>query len=133
MEDHPSLLTQVAGLLLSSGFNVVHRLPDGERLREAMEVCKPDLVVMDITLPGTCGIELARQIRNQPQAPKVVMLTVHADADYVQAALGAGAAGFVVKSCLASDLVPALRSALADEIFVSGGIDPHASLPPTTT
>lgn len=122
VEDHPPLLTQVEQLL-AAGFTVVQGLPGGAGLAKAVKTFKPDLLVMDITLPGVNGLELTRQIRATSNGPRVVMLTVHADPDYVQAALRAGASGYVLKSRLASDLVPALHSALADKLFVSDGID----------
>ena len=118
VDDHPAVLRQVAQLL-SGEFEVVETLPDGRDLQHAVEARQPDVVVLDITLPGPSGIELARSLSATPAPPKVVFLTVHADPDYAREALATGALGYVVKSRLVSDLVPALHAALDGRRFVS--------------
>jgi DNA-binding NarL/FixJ family response regulator len=91
----------------------------GATLQRAIEIQHPDLVVLDITLPGVSGIELARDLTATAAGPKIVFLTVHDDPDYAREALAAGALGYVVKSRLASDLIPALHAALDGRRFVS--------------
>jgi DNA-binding NarL/FixJ family response regulator len=118
VDDHPAVLRQAAAVLAGE-FEVVDALPDGRTLLEAVVDRRPDLVVLDITLPGRDGLELARLLAAHATPPGVVMLTVHADPDYARAALAAGAAGYVVKSRLATDLVPALRAAGAGGRFLS--------------
>jgi len=105
--------------LLSCDFQVVDALLDGRNLHRAVEVRRPDLIVLDVTLPGISGIELACGLASTPQPPKIVFLTVHADPDYAREALAAGALGYVVKSRLASDLIPALHAALDGKRFIS--------------
>ena len=73
-------------------------------------------------MPGMSGIETARHLRAAGSRAKIVFLTVHADPDYIRAGLAAGATAYVVKSRLASDLVPAIREALAGRSFVSPSI-----------
>ena len=70
-------------------------------------------------MPRLDGIEAARQLRRLHQPARLVFLTVHEDADYARAALDAGGLGYVVKARLASDLLPAIRAALADRPFIS--------------
>jgi DNA-binding NarL/FixJ family response regulator len=118
VDDHPALLRQVAQLL-SGEFEVVGTLPDGRSLLPTVTDERPDLLVLDITLPGRSGIQLARDLAHAPAHPGIVFLTVHADLDYAREAFAAGALGYVVKSRLASDLIPALRAALARRRFVS--------------
>jgi CHASE2 domain-containing sensor protein len=77
----------------------------------------PDIAVLDISMPGLTGIEAARQLVKLDV--KVVFLTVHDDPDYLRSALATGAIGYVMKDRLATDLVPALREALAGRQFVS--------------
>jgi DNA-binding NarL/FixJ family response regulator len=91
---------------------------DAELLVEA-ERLHPDIIVLDITMPRLDGVEAARQLRSSHQPARLVFLTVHEDADYVRAALDAGGLGYVVKTRLASDLLPAIRAALADRSLVS--------------
>jgi len=118
VDDHPAVLRQVAQLL-TGAFQVVDALLDGRQLRRAIEIRHPELVVLDITLPGISGIELARDLTATASCPKIVFLTVHDDPDYAREALAAGALGYVVKSRLASDLIPALHAALDGRRFVS--------------
>jgi DNA-binding NarL/FixJ family response regulator len=118
VDDHPAVLRQVTQLL-SGEFEVVGALPDGRDLQQAVKMREPDLVVLDISLPGASGIELARKLAATPAPPRIVFLTVHADPDYAREALAAGALGYVVKSRLASDLVPALHAALEGSRFIS--------------
>ena len=118
LDDHPGVLRQVADLL-RGGFEVVAALNDAAKLPEAMERHHPDLVVLDITLPGASGIELASRLRSTGYSGKVVFLTVHDDADYARAGFAAGGIGYVVKARVATDLLPALEAALAGQRYVS--------------
>jgi DNA-binding NarL/FixJ family response regulator len=70
-------------------------------------------------MPRLDGIEAARQLRSSHHHARLVFLTVHEDADYTRAALDAGGLGYVVKTRLASDLLPAIRAALANRSFIS--------------
>jgi DNA-binding NarL/FixJ family response regulator len=78
-----------------------------------------DVIVLDITMPRLDGIEAARRLQRWHPSARLVFLTVHEDADCARAALDAGGLGYVVKARLASDLLPAIRAALADRLFVS--------------
>ncbi|MGH7340035.1 MAG: response regulator, partial [Candidatus Rokuibacteriota bacterium] len=78
--------------------------------------------VLDISMPVLNGIEAARRLKTAGSPAKIVFLSVHADPDYVRAALGTGALGYVLKSELASDLLPCLRDALLDRSYVSPSI-----------
>ncbi|MCL4181452.1 MAG: response regulator transcription factor [Verrucomicrobia bacterium] len=118
VDDHPDVLRQVAEVL-SGKFRVVESLPDGRALRQAVITHHPDLVVLDISLPGTSGLELARELARTESAPRVVFLTVHADSDYAREAFATGAFGYVVKPRLVTDLVPALNAAIAGQHFIS--------------
>jgi DNA-binding NarL/FixJ family response regulator len=69
--------------------------------------------------PRLDGIQAARQLRRLQQPARLVFLTVHEDPDYARAAFDAGGLGYVVKARLASDLLPAIRAALADRTFIS--------------
>jgi DNA-binding NarL/FixJ family response regulator len=98
---------------------VVGSVADGRALLAEAERLHPDVIVLDITMPLLDGIEAARQLRHSHGPARLVFLTVHEDADFARAALDAGGLGYVVKTRLASDLLPAIRAALADRRFVS--------------
>ena len=117
-DDHPAVLA-LTGAVLADEYLVVGRVGDGYELLAEAERLHPDVIVLDITMPRLDGIEAARQLRRSNRPARLVFLTVHEDADYARAALDAGGLGYVVKARLASDLLPAIRAALADRSFIS--------------
>ena len=80
---------------------------------------KPDVSVLDIAMPVVNGFEAACRLKKAASHSRIVFLTVHTDPEFVEAALTAGAFGYVLKAFIAAELVPALRAALHGEIFVS--------------
>ena len=120
-DDHPLLLERVAALLRSS-FDVVGTACNGEELiSEAMRL-HPDVIVADITMPVFTGIEAAHQLREAGSRAKFVFLTVHPEDDFVQACQAEGALGYVVKSHMRTDLVPAINAALSGQSYVSQSV-----------
>jgi DNA-binding NarL/FixJ family response regulator len=109
-DDHPAMLALTADALAGECL-VVGRVGDGCELLAEAERLHPDVIVLDITMPRLDGIEAARQLRSSHHHARLVFLTVHEDADYARAALDAGGLGYVVKTRLASDLLPAIRAA----------------------
>ena len=107
---------------LANEFFVVGSVGDGRELLAEAERLHPDVIVLDITMPRLDGIEAARQLQRSQRPARLVFLTVHEDADYARAALDAGGLGYVVKTRLASDLLPAIRAALADQSFISPAV-----------
>jgi DNA-binding NarL/FixJ family response regulator len=117
-DDNSTVLDQVTKVL-ERDYKIVAALKDGVAVvRECLRL-KPDVIVLDISLGDVNGIELARQLRDCGCYSKVVFLTVHEDYDFVNAAIGAGALGYVVKSHLSTDLISAIKAVLADKFFVS--------------
>ncbi len=116
--DHPAMLALTADVLAGECF-VVGEVGDGCELLAEAKRLHPDVIVLDITMPQLDGIEAARQLRRSRRFSRLVFLTVHEDADCARAALDAGGLGYVDKARLASDLLPAIRAALADRRFVS--------------
>lgn len=99
---------------------VVCEVSDGlEAVQKANEL-KPDLIVLDIGLPTLNGIEAARQIRDLAPESKIIFLSLESSADVVQEALSLGALGYVVKTRVASELLPAVEAAFAEKQFVGG-------------
>lgn len=123
-DDHLDFLA-VAARLLETEYDIVKTVSDGQAVVEETSKLEPDLVVLDITMPVLNGITAARRLRAAGFKGRMVFLTVHGDADYVRAAVAAGAQGFVVKCRIASDLLLALREVLAGRQFFS----PDLALP----
>ena len=117
-DDHPAMLALTADALADQCL-VVGSVGDGRELLAEAERLHPDVIVLDITMPRLDGIEAARQLRRSHRPARLVFLTVHEDADFARAALDAGGLGYVVKARLATDLLPAIRAALADRRFIS--------------
>jgi DNA-binding NarL/FixJ family response regulator len=117
-DDNPEFRGIVAHLLQTE-FDVVSTIGDGQAVINEATRLDPDVLVLDISMPMIDGIAAARQLRETGSVGKVVFLTVHEDTDYVQAALTAGASGYVLKSRVVSDLLPALNEALSGRQFIS--------------
>jgi two-component system response regulator DegU len=105
-----------------SDFEGVYEASDGvEAVSRAREL-SPDLILMDIGLPGLNGIEAARQIQQYLPSSKIVFLSQENSAEVVQEALSFGALGFVHKSRAGMDLFPAMSAALQGKQFISSGL-----------
>jgi DNA-binding NarL/FixJ family response regulator len=117
-DDLAPILTAVAALLENS-FEVVGTVSDGQAAIDAVLELKPDLVILDVSMPGKNGLEVARELKSLANPIKIVFLTMHEDDKIVAACLSAGAKGYVVKSQMDSDLIPAINDAIAGRIFVS--------------
>jgi DNA-binding NarL/FixJ family response regulator len=117
-DDNSRVFEQLA-LLLGREFEVVARASTGPEALDAAVRCTPDAVILDISMPGMSGLRVAEQLRTKGYHFPVVFLTVHEDPEYIRAAGEAGGLGYVLKSHMASDLIPAIKSALDGVAFVS--------------
>ncbi len=105
--------------LLGREFDIIGTVDNGKALVDAALRLNPEIVVTDISMPMLSGIEAAKQSMECGSKAKVIFLTVHSDPDFVDACRNAGGSGYVVKVRMDSDLLPAIREALAGRIFVS--------------
>jgi len=117
-DDLESVRSTVAELLRDS-CDVIDMVSDGKAALEAVLALKPDLVVLDISMPGLSGLDVAKELQRLANRTKIVFLTVHEDSRIIAASLSAGASGYVVKELMATDLIPAINEALAGRVFVS--------------
>src|SRR5215469_633912 len=117
-DDHEDLLTEI-NALLEGEFEVIASVRSGTTLLEVAADLKPDVVVTDFKMPGLSGIDASRKLLLLGACKAVVLLTMYADPHLVDSALAAGIRGFVLKVKAGEDLVPAIRSALGGETFVS--------------
>jgi len=120
-DNHHAFRERVSGLL-GEDFEIVGTADNGREAVVTTQRLDPDVLVIDISMPVLDGLQATQQLRDTHQCTKVVFLTVHKDRDFVAAALSAGASGYVAKEDVAHDLVPAIRDALKDRIYVSKSI-----------
>ena len=98
---------------------VICEVSDGLEAVQKAEELKPDLILLDIGLPTINGIEAARRIRKLSPEAKIIFLSQESAADVIEAALGLGALGYILKTRAASDLLLAVEAVIADKQFVS--------------
>jgi len=127
-DDHRAMLDRIRSLL-SDEFSVVGAVMDGDELVAAAANLRPDVIVLDISMPRVNGLEAAARIVARGQPPRIVCLTAHAEPDFMRAAWDAGALAYVTKTRLAADLQRAIRAALAGRRFVSPAIEPAIRQP----
>ena len=116
-DDHKGILDYLSELLRGK-FEIVGSVSNGLEVPGLVENGKPDLVLMDIGMPGMNGIETARRLRKSGYQGKIIFLTVVQDEDYVSAAFAAGATGYVLKARMQSDLMAAIKEVLRGGSFV---------------
>ena len=115
VEVHPLLCR-----ILESEIEILENVFDGQALVDAAVRLHPDLIVVDIVMPGLDGIEAVNRIKERSSAVAVVFISTDAAEDNVQRALKTGARAFVRKASAAEHLLPAARAALLGQTFVSG-------------
>ena len=124
-DDHPEIRELVVRVL-GQPFEIVEIVNDGVAAVETAQQSRPDVLVLDITMPRLNGFEVATRLREMKSDVKIVFLTVHDGPDYVSAGLATGAFGYVAKARLASDLPAAMHDALAGRVFISPGLSPKS-------
>lgn len=120
-DDHEEMRDRVKRHL-EKEFEVLDAVETGIALLDSVEKLKPDVCLLDISMPVLNGIETANRLKRSGSTAKIVFLTIHEDLDFVRAALGTGALGYVVKRRMVSDLRLAIKEALAGRVFISSSI-----------
>lgn len=115
-DDHEEIRNTIVRLL-SQQFEVLDAVEDGQTFLEAVDRLKPDVCVLDISMPNMSGIEVADRIKQRDSKMKIVFVTLHDDLDFRAAALATGAEGYVTKARMGGDLIVAVNEALAGRKF----------------
>lgn len=117
-DDHSLLLKGIKSLL-ESHYEIAGSVENGQALVESALRLRPDLVILDISMPILNGIDAAREIRKELPSVKLIFLTMHSNAIYLRKALEAGASGYVLKSGAAEELLTAIEEARRGRIYVT--------------
>ena len=124
VDDHTIVRQGLRALLeAEDGLEVVGEVGDGRAALDAVQRLRPDVVVMDIAMPGLNGLEATRRIASMPGAPRVIVLSMYTDLEHVVHALLAGASGYVRKEDADTELVAAVRTGMPRDWFLSPHID----------
>jgi DNA-binding NarL/FixJ family response regulator len=118
-EDH-HLVRQGLRTLLNTepDFDVVGEVADGLEVTDQVERLKPDLLLLDVQMPGLDGLEVTRQVRQRVPATRILVLSMYANEAYVMRALLNGAAGYILKSATAEALAEAIRTVAAGRRYL---------------
>jgi DNA-binding NarL/FixJ family response regulator len=122
VDDHPTYREGLARLLRAHDIDVVADVSNGEAALTAVEELAPDVVVMDLAMPGISGLEATRLVIDRAPATRVVILSVSASEEDVVAATEAGAIGYVLKVAPVEEIVAGVRAAAAGESVLSSRV-----------
>src|SRR5258706_166631 len=119
-DDHELVRRGIRGLLRARrGWTVVGEAMNGREAVEKANKLKPDVAILDISMPDLDGLQATRQIRDASPTTEVIVLTMHESDQMVRRVLDAGALGYVLKSDLATHLVKAVRDVSAGKLFLT--------------
>jgi DNA-binding NarL/FixJ family response regulator len=104
---------------------VVGEAGDGEAAWEQVQISKPDVVIMDISMPGVNGIQATERLRQRSPEVKVLVLSVHDDTSYLRQMLAVGAAGYILKHTAADALIQAIRIVAAGGLYLEPSLAEH--------
>jgi DNA-binding NarL/FixJ family response regulator len=121
-DDHLIVRQGVKALLEGSGLEVVGEASDGHQAVALAEKLRPDVAVLDLTMPKLNGLDTARQILQHNPRTSIVLLTMHTEEHHVAAALRAGVRAYLVKTQAAEDLLQAIREVVRGQIFLSSAV-----------
>ena len=103
-------------------FLIVAEAEDGPTALALAAELRPDLVLLDLNLPILNGIEVTKQLRASPEAPRILILSAYDDEDYVMAALAAGASGYLLKTAHASEVVAAIHAVARGDVVLDASV-----------
>jgi DNA-binding NarL/FixJ family response regulator len=117
-DDNPAFFAKLVSVLATE-FEVVATAADGKSALECIRLFQPNVVVLDLEMPGFNGIEVAKELTRHPPSPAVVICSIENAPEIVEAAREAGALGYVFKARIAKDLIAAVKSVTDGQSFVS--------------
>lgn len=121
-DDHILVRQSLKALLEREGIKVVAEASDGQEALRQVQSHRPDIAVIDISMPVLNGLDAAREILRLAPKTKTVLLTQHDEDEYISEALEAGMNGYVLKSQAADDLIQAIQQVSRGQIYLSPGV-----------
>jgi DNA-binding NarL/FixJ family response regulator len=126
-EDHPIVRQGLKTVLdAEPDFRVIGEAGDGPQAVQLVERLRPQVLVLDLLMPGLSGLEVARQVRQRVPETRVIVLSMHANEAYVLEALRHGAAAYVLKEVSSAELVQAVRAVVAGRRYLSRPLSERA-------
>ena len=123
VDDHAVVRAGVKRLLeQETSFDVIGEAESGEKAYQLFNELKPDVMVMDLSMPGMGGLEAIRRILMRHERAKILVLSMHEDLSFANQALKLGAKGYLIKNALADDLVKSIEMISKGEVFLSDEI-----------
>ena len=121
-DDHAIVTDGLARILSEAHFDVVGAVRDGEQLLEAATRLRPDVIITDLSMPGLSGLDALVRLRTAHVQSKVIVLTMHHDAELAADAIRGGASGFLLKESAGDELVTAVRHALDAKVYITPAV-----------
>jgi two-component system response regulator NreC len=121
-DDHQIVRQGVRVLLEREGFEIVAEATDGREAVQLAQETKPDVAVLDLTMPQLNGLDAGREILRHGHSPNCILLTMHTEAHQVASALRCGVRGYVLKTQATDDLVRAIHDVVRGKIFLSPSV-----------
>ncbi|MEW6156208.1 MAG: response regulator transcription factor [Verrucomicrobiota bacterium] len=122
-DDHPLFRRGLRDLIQSDAqFEIVHETSHGAETLKSVRELKPDVLILDMDMPGVHGLEVAREIQKENLPLAIVFLTMYKEEDMFNEALDVGARGFILKESAATDVLEGIRSVMAGGIYISPAI-----------
>jgi two-component system response regulator NreC len=121
-DDHVLVRQGLRALLEREGYQVVAEASDGQEAIRHVETLRPDIAIMDISMPTFNGLNAAQEMKRYSEKTKIILLTQHDEAQYVRAALEAGVSGYVLKNQVTSELLLAIRQVSRGQVYLSPGV-----------
>ena len=131
VEDH-ALVGQGLRALLERDFEVLGPIREGTAVPEAVARARPDVLLLDLSLPGRNGLDLIPDVRRASPDTRILVVTMHADYLLARSAFALGALGFMPKDCDVDELKTAITEVLAGRRYLSPRIPPHAVTGPAS-
>ena len=122
-DDHELIAEGVRALLeIRMDIAVVGQAKDGQKAVELCRAHQPDIAILDVAMPGLNGMDATREIRTVSPATRVIGLSMHAEAWFVQSMLDAGASAYLLKDCMLEDLMKAVDASMRNETYMSAEV-----------